>query len=77
MEEDIENYDEGTLGPHPSLLLKEIFANYYKIYPEKEKSKKRKDASARQTKIGLISAVNTLRTCMDNPSSKSCSNVYR
>ena len=70
--DELEN--EKLLGPHPSVLLREIFSNYYKSYPKKSKKSRNK---SRQSTTGVIDTLVTHIACMTDPSDAKCTKKYR
>ena len=75
-------YDDSTLGPHPSVVLKDIVSTYYKSYPQKQKIQKPKKPKKSQTKsrqgtTSLISTLTSHNVCMKNPSDLECIQAFR
>ena len=83
-EEGMEQFSgDNMLGPHPSVLLKEIFSHskpHIKTF-KKQKRQKSKDKksrpNARQSKTGVIIALKTLIKCMTDPTDTACTGTYR
>ena len=72
-------YDDSTLGPHPSVVLKDIVSTYYKSYPQKQKIQKPKKSQtkSRQGTTSLISTLTSHNVCMKNPSDLECIQAFR
>ena len=73
--DELEN--EKLLGPHPSVLLREILSNYYKSYPKNPKKPKKSRTKSRQSTTGVIDTLVTHIACMTDPSDSKCTKKYR
>ena len=79
----IEDYDDFNLGPHPSIILKDIFrsnklAEMKSKFQKKKKKKKKEKYVTRQTSTtSLVGNVKILIACMTDPSSTQCGTLYR
>ena len=71
-------YDDSALGPHPSVVLKDIVSTY-KSYPQKQKIQKPKKSQtkSRQGTTSLISTLTSHNVCMKNPSDSGCIQAFR
>ena len=79
-EEEIEGFtEENKLGPHPSVILKEIFTNskpHMNAFRKKKKKPNKNKQNNRAT-TGVISALKTLISCMTDPTDSACTSTYR
>ena len=77
----IEDYDDFDLGPHPSLILKDIFrssklADMKTKFKKKRKNKKKVNRQTSGT-VPLVSNLKILIECMTDPTSTQCGTLYR
>ena len=80
----IKDYDDFDLGPHPSLILKDIFRSSkladMKTKFNKKKKKKRKNKKVNRQNTGTLPLVTNLKIlieCMTDPTSTQCGTIYR
>ena len=79
----IEDYDDFDLGPHPSLILKDIFrssklADMRTKFNKKKKKRKNKKVNRQTTgTLPLVSNLKILIECMTDPTSTQCGTIYR
>ena len=77
----INDYDDFDLGPHPSLILKDIFrssklTDMRSKFNKKRKNKKKVNRQASGT-VPLVSNLKILIECMTDPTSTQCGTIYR
>ena len=78
----INDYDDFDLGPHPSLILKDIFrssklADMRTKFNKKRKKKNKKVNRQTSGTVPLISNLKILIECMTDPTSTQCGTTYR
>ena len=77
----INDYDDFDLGPHPSLILKDIFrssklTDMRSKFNKKRNKKKKVNRQASGT-VPLVSNLKILIECMTDPTSTQCGTIYR
>ena len=82
----IEDYDDFDLGPHPSLILKDIFRSsrlaeiqtkFKKNKKNKNKNKKKKVIQKSTGTQPLVTNLKIMIECMTDPTSSQCASLYR
>ena len=77
----IKDYDDFDLGPHPSLILKDIFrSSKLSDMRSKFNKKRKKNKKVNRQSSGTVSLVSNLKfliECMTDPTSTQCGTIYR
>ena len=78
----IQDYDDFDLGPHPSLILKDIFrssklADMRTKFNKKKKKKNKKVNRQTSGTLPLVTNLKILIECMTDPTSTQCGTIYR